>query len=67
MTLSAQVRNLTNFENLDQPSGVLTAPDTPGGTASLPYFFGKSNGLAGGAFSSASYSRVIYLQLGFTF
>ncbi|MGA8103624.1 MAG: hypothetical protein WB869_15800, partial [Candidatus Acidiferrales bacterium] len=67
LTLSVQARNLFNFENLDQPSGVLTAPDSPGETASVPYFFGKSNGLAGGAFSSASASRLIYLQLGFTF
>jgi Carboxypeptidase regulatory-like domain len=67
LTLSVQARNLFNFENLDQPSGVLTAPDAPGETASVPYFFGKSNGLAGGAFSSASASRLIYLQLGFTF
>jgi len=67
LTLSVQARNLFNFENLDQPSGVLTAPDTLGGTASVPYFFGKSNSLAGGAFSSTSASRLIYLQLGFTF
>jgi hypothetical protein len=67
LTLSVQARNLFNYENLDQPSGVLVAPDTIGGTASVPYFFGKSNGLAGGAFSSQSASRLIYLQLGFTF
>jgi hypothetical protein len=67
LTLSVMARNLFNYENLDQPSGVLVAPDSLGGTASVPYFFGKSNGLAGGAFSSASASRVIYLQLGFTF
>jgi hypothetical protein len=67
LTLSVQARNLFNYENLDQPSGVLVPPDTLGGVASVPYFFGKSNSLAGGAFSSTSASRLIYLQLGFTF
>jgi hypothetical protein len=67
MTLSVQARNLFNYENLDQPSGVLAPPETASGTATVPYFFGKSNGLAGGAFSSTSASRLIYLQLSFTF
>jgi len=67
LTLSAQARNLFNYTNLDLPSGVLAPPETPGGVATVPYFFGKSNGLAGGPFSSTSASRIIYLQLGFTF
>jgi carboxypeptidase family protein len=67
LTLSVSARNIFNYENVALPSGVLIPPDTPGGTASESGFFGKSNALAGGAFSSTSASRLIYLQLGFTF
>jgi hypothetical protein len=61
------VRNVFNYENVNLPNGVLNPPDTPGGTATVPAFFGRSNNLAGGAFSSTSASRVVYLQLGFSF
>ena len=67
LTLAINARNIFNYENLSLPSGVLSPPQTPGGSASVPFFFGKSNALAGGAFSSTSASRLIYLQLGFTF
>ncbi len=67
LTFAINARNIFNYENLALPSGVLSPPQTPGGSASVPFFFGKSNALAGGAFSSTSASRLIYLQLGFTF
>ncbi|MGA8221288.1 MAG: carboxypeptidase regulatory-like domain-containing protein [Candidatus Acidiferrales bacterium] len=67
LTLSIYARNLFNYENVNPPSGVLNPPDTPGGSASVPTFFGRSNNLLGGAFSSTSASRVVYLQIGFTF
>jgi len=67
VTLGVNVRNVFNYENVNLPNGVLNPPDTPGGTATVPAFFGRSNNLAGGAFSSTSASRVVYLQLGFSF
>jgi len=67
LTLSLQARNIFNYENLATPSGVLIPPQTAGGSASVPFFFGKSNQLATGPFSTNSASRVVYLQLGFTF
>ncbi len=67
LTLSVNARNIFNYENVALPSGVLNPPDTAGGTAAESTFFGRSNALAGGPFSSTSASRLIYLQLGFTF
>jgi hypothetical protein len=67
LTLGINARNTFNYENLALPNGVLNPPDTAGGTASVPTFFGKSNALAGGPFSSTSASRIVYLQLGFSF
>jgi hypothetical protein len=67
LTLSVSARNIFNYENLALPSGVLIPPQTPTGVASEGGFFGRSNALAGGAFSSTSASRLVYLQLGFTF
>lgn len=56
LTLSASGRNIFNNVNLATPTGVLGSP-----------FFGKSNGIASGAFSSASANRLIYLQASFNF
>jgi hypothetical protein len=67
LTLSVSGRNIFNYQNLALPSAVLIPPQTPTGTASESGFFGQSNALAGGAFSSTSASRLVYLQLGFTF
>jgi hypothetical protein len=67
LTLSVNARNIFNYENVALPSAVLIPPQTPNGTASESGFFGRSNALAGGAFSSTSASRLVYLQLGFTF
>jgi len=67
LTLGISARNVFNYENVAIPSGVIDPPDAPGGTASVPSFFGKPNALAGGAFSSTSASRLVYLQLGFSF
>jgi hypothetical protein len=67
ITLSVNARNVFNVVNLDTPSAVLSPPtaDSPQATASQ--FFGVSNGLAGGAFSSSTANRQIYLQAGFSF
>lgn len=56
LTLSASGRNVFNNVNLATPTGVLGS-----------FFFGKSNGIASGAFSSASANRLIYLQASFSF
>jgi hypothetical protein len=68
LTLSVNARNITNYLNVVQPSGVLNVPDP---SSPSPYelspFFGKSNGLAAGPFSSNGASRLFYLQVGFTF
>lgn len=56
LTLSVSGRNIFNNVNLATPTGVLGSP-----------FFGKSNGIGGGPFSSASANRLIYLQASFSF
>lgn len=56
LTLSVSGRNIFNNVNLATPTGVIGSP-----------FFGKSNGIGGGAFSSASANRLIYLQASFSF
>ncbi|MGA2484134.1 MAG: carboxypeptidase regulatory-like domain-containing protein [Candidatus Acidiferrales bacterium] len=68
VTLGINARNIFNYENLALPSGVLNPPaaNTPG-PLQPPLFFGKSNALFGGAFSSTSASRLVYLQLSFSF
>jgi len=67
LTLSVNARNIFNYENVALPSAVLIPPQTPTEIASESHFFGVPNALAGGAFSSTSASRLVYLQLGFTF
>ena len=67
LTLSVSARNIFNYENVALPSAVLIPPQTPTGTATESGFFAQPNALAGGAFSSTSASRLVYLQLGFTF
>jgi Carboxypeptidase regulatory-like domain len=67
LTLSVNARNIFNYENLATPTAVLNPPNSVGGVASESPFFGRSNGLFGQAFSSNSASRLIYLQLGFSF
>ena len=56
LNFSAMVRNALNNVNLAQPVGVLESP-----------LFGKSNGLAGGFFSSPDSNRSINLQVSFNF
>jgi hypothetical protein len=63
LTLSVSARNIFNYQNVALPSAVLGPPGTP----VQAQFFGVPNALAGGAFSSTSASRLVYLQLGFTF
>jgi hypothetical protein len=67
LTLSVNARNVFNYTNLATPTAVLNPPEAGAPFASESRFFGISNGLAGGPFSSQSASRLVYLQLGFTF
>ena len=68
VTLSVNARNVFNNVNLANPSAVLNPPATAGGAASYnSSFFGVSNALAGGPFSSNAANRQIYLQAGFSF
>ena len=68
VTLSVNARNVFNNVNLANPSAVLNPPAIAGGSASYnTSFFGVSNALAGGPFSSNAANRQIYLQAGFSF
>ena len=67
VTLSVNARNVFNVVNLATPSAVLSPPTPDSPQASFSRFFGESNGLAGGAFSSNAANRQIYLQAGFSF
>jgi uncharacterized membrane protein YgcG len=68
VTLSVNARNAFNNVNLANPSAVLNPPETAGGEASFSSrFFGVSNALAGGPFSSNAANRQIYLQASFSF
>lgn len=68
ITLSVNARNVFNDVNLLNPSAVLNPPPVPGGDASFnARFFGVSNQLAQGPFSSGSANRQIYLQASFSF
>jgi hypothetical protein len=67
ITLSVNARNVFNDVNPATPSAVLSPPMTTGGDASFSRFFGVSNGLAPGPFSSGAANRQIYLQAGFSF
>ena len=82
LTLTLNARNIFNHPNLNTPSAVLNPPvvgdcqtinpppacqTSSGGTASESPFFARSNQLAFGPFSSQSASRLLYLQLGFSF
>jgi len=67
LTLSVNARNIFNYTNAATPNAVLIPPSASSPDASASAFFGKPNQLLGGAFSTQSASRVMYLQLGFTF
>ena len=68
ITLSVNARNVFNDVNLANPSAVLNPPAVAGGNASFnAAFFGVSNALAGGPFSSNAANRQVYLQAGFSF
>jgi hypothetical protein len=68
VTLSVNARNVFNDVNLLNPSAVLNPPQTPTGEASFNNrFFGVSNQLAGGPFSSGAANRQVYLQASFSF
>lgn len=60
-------RNIFNYQNFATPSAVLNPPNSPSEIASESPFFARPNALAGGPFSSTAASRLIYLQLGFSF
>jgi hypothetical protein len=67
ITLSVNARNVFNDVNLATPSAVLSPPTADSPQASFSRFFGVSNALAGGPFSSGAANRQIYLQAGFSF
>jgi hypothetical protein len=76
ITLSAYARNLFNYTNVGTITGVLNppipscqVPNPPMGcvAASPSPFFARANSLATGPFSTNGASRIVYLQLGFTF
>jgi hypothetical protein len=67
ITLSVNARNVFNDVNLATPSAVLSPPTPDSPQASFSRFFGVSNALAGGPFSSNAANRQIYLQAGFNF
>lgn len=56
LTFSASARNIFNFVNLAPPVGNLSSP-----------FFGESNAIAGGPWSSSAANRRIDFQVMFTF
>lgn len=67
ITLSVNARNVFNNVNLGTPSAVLSPPTPDSPTATFSRFFGVSNALAGGPYSSGAANRQIYLQAGFSF
>jgi len=56
LTFSVSARNVFNHVNLATPIGVIGSP-----------YFGQSNRLVGGAFSSGAASRLVYLQASLSF
>jgi hypothetical protein len=56
LTLSVNARNVFNKVNVSNPTGDLSSK-----------YFGQSNGLVGGPFSSSTANRLIYLQCQFNF
>jgi Carboxypeptidase regulatory-like domain/TonB dependent receptor len=72
LTFSIQARNITNYVNLAQPNGTLDVPDpsvcVPANNCNVPpHFFGRSNSLSLGSFSSNGAPRLFYLQTSFSF
>jgi Carboxypeptidase regulatory-like domain len=67
ITFSVNARNIFNHVNAATPSGVLNPPTTELPQASVSPFFATPNELAGGAYSSNTASRMIYLQASFSF
>ena len=66
VTLSLNARNIFNYTNLATPGATLIPPSGTTDAAPSP-FFARSNQLAFGPFSSQAASRLLYLQLGFSF
>ena len=67
ITLSLYGRNIFNYTNVVTPIGVLNPPSATSPTATESPFFARPNQLLVGPFSSQGASRIVYLQLGFTF
>jgi len=65
--LSVNARNVFNYQDLATPTAVLNPPSASSPQASASPFFARSNQLAQGPYSSVAATRLIYLQLGFTF
>ena len=71
LTFSVNARNITNYTNFAQPNALLNVPNSAQctanpGSCNSP-FFGTSNSLATGPFSTNGASRLFYLQVGFSF
>jgi len=66
LTMSVNARNVFNYQDLATPTAVLNPPNGTSPALASP-FFARSNQLAQGPFSSVAATRLIYLQLGFTF
>lgn len=76
LTLSVNARNIFNYTNEVTPSAVLNPPipacqvpsPPPGCASATPSgFFARPNQLAQGPFSSQGASRIVYLQMSFSF
>jgi hypothetical protein len=67
LTLSVNARNIFNYTNLATPRGILDPPSATSPIAMESPFFARPNQLAFGPYSSQAASRIVYLQLGFTF
>jgi Carboxypeptidase regulatory-like domain/TonB dependent receptor len=73
LTFTVSARNITNYTNLAQPNALLTVPDlatcsaNPSTCDNNSPYFGRSNSLATGPYSSNGASRLFYLQVGFSF
>jgi hypothetical protein len=66
LTLGAYARNIFNYTNAATPSAPLTPP-VGTANASAPPFFAIPNQLATGPYSTQGASRILYLQLAFSF
>jgi hypothetical protein len=69
LTISARANNLFNVADYSNPSGTLSPYAVTTGTPHVAYssLFGRSQQLAGGAFTTNSAIRRVYLNATFSF